>query len=218
MPILNLPPANPDSLIISYLTLRKLVGWMGIALVPVLVIGSFFLDHTNKIQVSVSAYYFTHMRNALVGIICGISLFLLSYHGYTWKDSLASKLAGIFSLGIAFFPTSETNDAKDIISKLHFISSGIFFIILAYMSLFLFTKSSGNMTPEKIKRNRIYRICGIIMAFCIIGIAIISIPSINAKISFKQLVITFETLALESFGLSWLTKGEFLLKDRVSNS
>jgi hypothetical protein len=214
MAILNLPPANPNNLIISYITLRKIIGWMGITLVPILVLGSFWLDHTSQIQVSVSAYYYTHMRNALVGIICGISLFLLSYHGYSWKDSLASKLAGIFSLGIAFFPTSETNNAKDIISTLHFITSGIFFIILAYMSLFLFTKTSGDMTPEKLKRNWVYRICGVIMVACILGIAIISIPTVHAKIPHTKLVITMETLALEAFGLSWLTKGELLLKDK----
>jgi hypothetical protein len=96
-------PSDPDSLVISYLTLRKLVGLLGISLIPILIFGSFILDDTKQIQVSVSAYYHTSMRNALVGIVCGISLFLLSYHGYTWRDSVASKLAGLFALVLPFF-------------------------------------------------------------------------------------------------------------------
>src|ERR1700712_569374 len=191
---IDLPkPSNPDSLIISYLTLRKVIGFLAVSIVPVLVLGSFILDHTNKIQISASAYYYTSMRNPLVGIICGISMFLISYHGYTWKDSLASKLAGIFALGIPFFPTSETSDKSDIISTLHYITSAIFFAILSYMSIFLFTKTSGNMTPEKKMRNRIYRICGIIMLISIIGIPIDGITAVHNLIGFLKPTLILET-------------------------
>src|SRR6186997_2535153 len=130
--------SDPDSRIISYMTLRRVVGFLGISCPLVLILGSFILDHTMELQVSVSAYYYTCMRNALVGMICGVSLFLLSYHGYKWYDSLMSKLAGLFALGIAFFPTSETNDKSDIISTLHYVTAGIFFVILSFMSIFLF--------------------------------------------------------------------------------
>jgi hypothetical protein len=207
-------PKDPGSMIISYLTLRKILGLLGISLVPVLILGSFLLDHTNQVQISVSAYYHTHMRNVLVGVLCGMSLFLLSYHGYEWKDSLASKLAGAFALGIAFFPTSQTDDKADIISKLHYITSGIFFVILSYMSIFLFTKSSGHKTPEKKKRNRIYRTCGIIMIISVAGIPVDGIKAIHDKIIFLKPTLILETLALTSFGISWLTKGEGLLPDK----
>ena len=206
--------ADPSSIIISYMTLRKIIGLLGISLVPVLILGSFILDHTTDIQASASAYYHTSMRNGLVGITCGISFFLLSYHGYTWKDSLASKLAGIFALGIAFFPTSATNDKGDIFSILHFITSGIFFVILAYMSIFLFTKSPGNLTRKKKIRNRIYKICGIIMLISVAGIPIDRIQAIHDRIAFLKPILILETFALVSFGFSWLTKGEFLLKDK----
>ncbi len=155
------------------------------------------------------------MRNLLEGVICGIALFLLSYHGYKWYDSVTSKIAGLFALGIAFFPTSESSDKTDIISKLHYISAGIFFAALAFMSIFLFTKSSGYKTPQKKKRNRIYRVCGIIMIVSVIGIPIDNISAVNERIGFLKPTLIFETLALTAFGFSWLTKGEFLLKDEV---
>jgi hypothetical protein len=207
-------PTSPDSLVISYLTLRKLVGLLGISLIPVLILGTFILDHTTQILASVSAYYYTSMRNALVGIVCGISLFLLSYNGYTRLDAIASKTAGVFALGIAFLPTSDVSDKSDIISKLHYITAGIFFAILAFMSIFLFTKSSGNMTPEKKKRNRVYRICGIIMLVSVIGIPIDGIPAIYERIKSIKPTLILEFFALTSFGISWLTKGEFILADK----
>ena len=207
-------PKPPESIIISYLTMRKVIGFLGILLVPVLIIGSLLLDHTKEIKVSVSAYYYSHMRNVLVGVLCCISLFLFSYHGYSWKDSLASKLAGLFALGIAFFPTSETNDKHDPISILHYITAGIFFVILSYMSIYLFTKTSGRITSQKKKRNHVYRVCGIIMAVSAAAIPLEKINVIYEHISFLKPTLLLETFALISFGISWLTKGEFLLKDK----
>ena len=208
-------PIPPDSLVISFLTLRKIVGFLAISLVPAMILGSFIFDHTHYIQISVSAYYHTNMRDLLIGIVCGISLFLLSYNGYTKQDSIFSKLAGLFALGIAFFPTSATSDKGDIISTLHYLTSGVFFAILSYMSVFLFTKSKGIITPEKRKRNRIYRVSGIIMAASVIGIPIDSITAVHNLIGFLKPTIILETIALVTFGISWLTKGQFILKDKI---
>lgn len=207
-------PALPDPLIISYMTLRKVIGFLGLFLVPVMVLGSLILDHPPKIQISVSAYYYTSMRNELEGIICGISLFLLSYHGYSKQDSIVSKIAGLFALGIAFFPTSETAQKGDVLSILHYLTAGVFFAALSYMSIWLFTKSDGNKTEQKKKRNRVYRVCGVIMAVSVLGIPIDGIPAIHDKIIFLKPTLIFETLALVSFGISWLTKGEFILGDK----
>lgn len=201
-------------LIISYLTLRKWVGFLGIALAPVLVIGSLLLDRPRQILVSISAYYYSGMRNEMEGVLCGISMFLLAYRGYSRRDSIVSKLAGLFALCIAFFPTSESDDKGDLISKVHYITAGIFFALLAYMSIWLFTKTSGNMTRQKIKRNRVYRVCGIVMAVSVIGIPIDGIGAVHDAIGFLKPTLIFETIALVSFGISWLVKGELVLKDK----
>ncbi|MEJ7830618.1 MAG: hypothetical protein WKF91_20580 [Segetibacter sp.] len=205
-------PSGYDTLIISYLTLRKWVGFLGILLVPILIFGSFIFD-ANVIQVSISAYYHTSMRDVFVGILSAISMFLFSYNGYERQDAIASKSAGLFALCIAFLPTSPVNDKTDITSILHYITAAIFFAILSYMSIFLFTKTRGDMTREKKKRNKIYRACGVIMAVSVIGIPIVKIPAISDYIALLEPVLVLETLALFSFGFSWLIKGEFLLKD-----
>ena len=201
-------------MIISYMTLRKILGLLGVSLVPVMIIGSVAIDHLNTVEVSVSAYYYTSMRNGLVGILCGMSLFLLSYHGNERIDSIASKLAGVFALGIAFFPTSPTGEKDDLVSIIHYVTSGIYFAILSYMSVFLFTRSRGYKTHEKKKRNRVYRICGIIMAASAICIPLDGIKGVHDQIVFLKPTLILETIALTSFGISWLIKGEFLLADK----
>ncbi|TDW96170.1 hypothetical protein [Dinghuibacter silviterrae] len=200
--------------VLSYATLHKVVGFLGIGLVPVVVIGSLLLDHPPVIQVSVSAYYYTGMRDEMEGIICGIALFLMCYHGYSTLDSVISKLAGFFALGIAFLPTSDTSSKTDLLSILHYTTSGIFFALLAFMSIALFTKSAGHKTEQKIKRNRVYRVCGILMAVSVVLIPIDEIGVIHARIGFLKPTLILETIALVSFGISWLTKGEFILKDK----
>jgi len=209
------PTSKSDNLmIISYMALRKTLGLLGIALVPVMIIGSIAIDHLNYIEISVSAYYYTSMRNGLIGILCCMSLFLLSYNGNERRDSVASKLAGIFALGIAFFPTSAGDSKADIVSILHYVCAGIFFFILSYMSIFLFTKSGPVKTEEKKKRNRVYRTCGIIMAASALCIPLAGIEGIHEKIKFLKPTLLLETIALTTFGISWLIKGEVLLADK----
>ena len=77
--------------------------------------------------------------------------------------------------------------------------------------MFLFTKSSGQMTPEKKKRNLIYKVCGIGM----VGSFILLIPFNIFDVKIGTWIV--EAIALTFFGISWLTKSEayrILYKDK----
>ncbi|MEP6844586.1 MAG: hypothetical protein ABI861_01220 [Panacibacter sp.] len=54
--------ADPDSIIITYLTLRKIIGILAISLPFILVLGSLILDEPKEIHSSLSAYYYSHTR------------------------------------------------------------------------------------------------------------------------------------------------------------
>lgn len=55
---------------------------------------------------------------------------------------------------------------------------------------------------------------GIIMIVCIVAIALSMLVFKTAAVNF-HLVFWFESIALISFGISWITKAEFLfLKDK----
>lgn len=66
-----------NSLVISYLALRKAIGYLGIALPFVVVLGAWLLKGLG-IQSSISDYYFTDMRDVFVGILFSIGVFLAS--------------------------------------------------------------------------------------------------------------------------------------------
>lgn len=233
------------SLAISYLGLRRAIGFIGIFLPLVLALGKILIEGPNDngslIQGSISAYYYTVMRNVFVGSLCAIGVFLVSYR-YQRHDIIVAILAGIFAICVALFPTSPGVDAtssEKIIGTVHIVSAALFFTTLAYISLFLFTKTHPENTlkphkpleylsllivtrtppeePLKLRkkwRNIIYRICGYTILVCMILMGIAAIPSIKILIEQLQLVFWLESIAIVAFGLSWLIKGETILRDR----
>jgi hypothetical protein len=80
----------------SYLSLRKTVGWIGILLPLVLMIGAYLFINEPIALKNISLYYHTGMRDVFVGVLCAIALFLFFYKGYDRLDNLAANLAGLF--------------------------------------------------------------------------------------------------------------------------
>ena len=223
MPSENNTSAN-NLLVISFLSIRKAIGVLGISLPLALLFGTFLLNDCQEIQGSISAYYYTSMRNIFVGILCVVAFYLFSYKGYDSTDRILSALSGLASLGVALLPTSVeppltacVNEVvpDSIISHLHFIFAASFFLISAFISIRQFTLGGPNPTIQKLKRNNVYRICGYLMIFCIfmIGVYILFLKAQIPELVEYKPVFWLESIALWAFGISWLVKGEFLLED-----
>lgn len=193
----------------SYLALRKSVGWIGILLPIVLMIGAHALFGEPWIKESISHYYHTSMGDVFVGALCAVALFLFFYVGHDIYDNTIATIAGMFALGVAWFPVTNHGEATGS-GIIHLISAASLFTTLAFFSYFIFTKGAENPTPEKLIRNKIYKRCGIVIAACIVGILAYKITS-DIESSF---VFWAETVALVTFGISWLTKGEAIYADR----
>lgn len=140
---------------------------------PILLVIGKLLWQGPGFQDSISSYYYTVMRDVLVGSLCAIGVFLWSYKGYDdpdwllpsakvpdWlrpfakvTDNRASNLAGASAIGVALFPTTPGTDpttlreltGNESYGGLHVAFAALFFISLAYMSIRLFTKHD----PEK---------------------------------------------------------------------
>jgi hypothetical protein len=208
-----------NSLVFSYLTLRTTIGVLGMALPFVVSLGALVLFQTG-FQSSISAYYYTGMRDVLVGVLWAIGFFLFSYKGYDRVDNIAGNLACLFAVGVALFPTSPdgaTNSGLLLIGAVHAVFAGLFFLTLIYFCLFLFTKTDPHAPPtkRKLQRNRVYRACGYCMSVCILLIAIYTLLPLNLASLFTACkpVYWLEALAILAFGVSWFTKGEAILKD-----
>jgi hypothetical protein len=200
----------------SYLSLRKAVGWIGILLPFVLVLGNIFIFREREVLTNMSVYYHTGMHDIFVGSICAIALFLFFYRGYDRWDDLSADIAGVFALGVAFFPTVE-DGPWDWAAWIHFISAACFLVILAIISLFLFTRGEEHPTGMKRKRNIVYRVCGIVMLASLASIEIFFLffDGINSD---SRYVLIAETVTLMAFGISWLTKGGTLYPDKPKNN
>ena len=213
---------NPGTLAWSYLALRQAIGALGIALPFVLSLGAIIVFRTG-LQASLSEYYHTGMRDVFVGTLCAIGVFLFSYKGHTGKDdndNLVGNFAGVFAIGVALFPTDLPSDAKTpqtTIGIVHVVFASLFFLTLAYFSLFLFTKTDPTKTPtpRKRRRNQVYRVCGYTIVTSIVLIFLLSIlpANIQEAVSACNPVYWLESLAVVAFGVSWLTKGEAILQD-----
>ena len=137
-------------------------------------------------------------------ILGSASILLMYFDGYDRVDDIINTIAGMFGLLICLFPCEHEAEKVgtfqipvEVSAVIHNISAVVFFAILAYVSLFQFTKSGGDMTENKKKRNAIYRVCGIGM---MASFALFLLPDFYIK------TWLIEMLALSFFGISWLTK------------
>jgi len=204
--------------IISYMTLRKLVGFLGFLFPIILFFGAKWIGGYS-IQKSISAYYHTNMGDVFVGILFVVGIFLFAYKGHGLFDNILGFFSCIFALGTAICPTAPEGNVLKLyqtIGTWHFICATLFFLTLIIFSMFLFTKTHKNRPPTQRKktRNKIYRFCGIMMLLCIIMIGLYHVLNLDeTALANINPVFWLEALALWFFGISWFTKGEAILWD-----
>lgn len=225
-----------DRLVLSYLTLRWVVGVLGVALPVLVVAGDLTIGASGRLLDSISAYYDTVMVGVFVGTLFAVGVFLFAYRGYpaetedrTWyqpladdspryerlSDNAAGNLACVFALGVALFPVS----GGGWINTIHFVSAAALFLTLSYFSIVLFTKTKKDEEPsrEKLARNRFYRWMGAIMLACVGLMLVYSLWLKDTVVGDWKPVLVLETVALWAFGAAWFIKGETLMKDRPTS-
>lgn len=212
-------PDLNNNLVISYLGLRRAIGILGIALPFVLAIGE-ILHRGSGIEGSISSYYHTGMRDVFVGCLCAIGIFLMSYRGYD-RDHIAGIFGGICAVGVALFPMAGEADHTShahVIGVLHYVFAALLFLTLAFFCLILFTKTGpeNTPTPQKRQRNFVYKICGITILICIVLVPATRLLPGDSPVGSIGPVFWLEALAIVSFGVSWMVKGETILRDAAT--
>lgn len=183
---------NP--LVVSHLTLRRMIGIAGFILPIVL--------WANEQRDSISNYYYGSMRDYFVGSMVAIGAFLAAYNGYDWRDAVAGRIAGAAALLVALCPHQHPQ-----YGFMHFVGAVVFLLTLAYFSLYLFTRHDGvSITREKSNRNKIYALCGLLI--------LVGVGGTVAGVAFGKSIFWWEALAVIAFGTSWLVKGEIILADQ----
>ncbi len=208
--------------------MRRAVGLIALTLPLALASGSILssllgpghaLPHP-LLERSISDYYYTSMHDYLVGSLCAIAAFLACSRGYDVQDEITGYLAGLFTFGVAFFPSFNPRgthltplDIRD--GYIHTLFAALMFLVLAYFCIFLFRRSAPDhlLTRRKRHRNRIYGLCGLVMVLCIALVVILTLGAALERRRPSPALFWCETLALAAFGVAWLTKGKGILRD-----
>lgn len=198
-----------------YLRIRNLCGLLGIILPWLALFSAGIADHSftgDKWWWSISATYY--LTPALVGVLVPACIVMISYIGYDWTDNVLTTLAGLFGLCIVLFPCSVgwnepgtpvgffqlPMEASHII---HTVCACLFFVLNALIAICQFTKHGETMTPQKLVRNKIYRICG----YGMLGVmAVFALIRLFHAPGWTVMIV--EIILLHLYGFAWLVKGE----------
>ena len=163
------PPKSVE--LLSYMRMRKTIGWLGMLLPFVLLFGNYFLNHggffnndwfvqinedysyqnQGSFKNSVSHYYYTTMGEIFTGTLFAVGLFMVCYKGHPkrdedkgFSDNVMTNLAGLFAMGVAIFPTTARFPLQDNLRS--FISTGsVGNIHYIFAGLFFFTLAVMSM-------------------------------------------------------------------------
>ena len=211
--------AGDAELAAAYTYLQRAVGVIAVLLPATLVVGHLVIGDTDEpgLQGSISAYYYTHMGNVFVGALCALAVFFLSYNYRPIRsfetDNVLSRFASLAAVGVAVFPTADdavfADSGEKLVSTLHLVCAGALFGLLGVFAMFRFTMTgkAAEITPEKRRRNRLYRVCGTLI---FTSMALVLVSNVIKPPPSWHTLFWLETVCVVAFGVSWLVKGGFL--------
>ncbi len=184
--------------IITTDALRRFVGYLGILLAFILLIGGCLLCE-KPLQSTVSAYYYTCMRDVFVGVMFLVGSFLVTYRGHDSRDDWITTFAGLFAFTTGLVPP----EGWSLTGAVHFGAATLFILFLAIMSHDQFSKCSDR------KMKQVYKDCGVIVLGCLVVIGLYILLQRTGHLEAQHgFIFWMETLALVVFGFSWLAKGD----------
>ncbi|MFB9222061.1 hypothetical protein [Paracoccus cavernae] len=224
-----------NDLVQSFLAVRRGLGLLGYVLPIALIFYGLFVPQWAL--ASISAYFYSPMRELFVGTLCAQAVFLWNYEGYRpnagefLSDKAVSRIASFGALVVAFAPLQpgiktappagealappfEPTFLQTIISPvyvemMHGAGAALFFGALAVYCLVNFVRGDDSR-PTKKAENRIYRCCGWIIVGCMAGYAALKLSGFEETATRMRAVFWLECIACAAFATSWAVKGEAL--------
>lgn len=169
---------------------------------------------------SISATFYATSGWVMAGVLCGFFGFLKTYKGYDLGDRCTTNFSAFMALGILIFPckcqaagerTGIFNLPTETSNVIHCIIAALLFGSFAYMIGFRFTKTWDplfHQTKKKETRNKIYRVCALIITLAMANQVLTSILGI------KWFTIINETIMLWAFSFAWAVKADTFKKWR----
>ncbi len=212
-------------LVVSFLTTGRAIALLGLFLPASMLAWS--LMTRSSIRGSLSEYYYTPVRDLMVGTLITMALFLWSYRGFSDRDDdlradrRVGKIASVAAAIIAFAPITPRNDDRCTLVQciigdrsaafIHGIGASAFFICLAVFCLVLLPRSVVS-SHGALRRVRIYLTCGwiIVAAIVFIGIWQFLPAEIVFALGHFRPVFWAEAAAIVAFSFAWIVRGRAL--------
>jgi hypothetical protein len=205
-------PVNEPRYVRSYVFTRFAIGLLGVLLPPVLAfLEPALFDGLPAPRGSLSAYYYSGLREFFVGGLWAIGVFLIVYKflDFSW-EGLLSSLAGAAAVLVAVFPTERPGNGvtltpfqvklgEDVVTAIHY-GSAIAFIALLLPIVLFFARDEGR------RKHRNWQGFHTVTAVLILaGAGLAAFAGITGGPD--KGVLFGEWIAIWAFGASWLAKG-----------
>lgn len=204
----------------TYFGLRIGLIVTGVAL-PLIVLFAGGILHHVWLKPSISDYYhpgpqalhFFTTRDFFVGGLFAAAACLYLYKGFSTRENVALNLAGVFACFVALLPTGAGDDDQGVIPVLHGTSAVLFFLCIAYVSLFHSRDTLRLLPPDR----RAY----FAKRYVWTALALIASPLIAVVLSFtiegrfRALVFWVEACAVWAFAYYWYVKTREMRESRA---
>jgi hypothetical protein len=201
-------PTDQDATTVK--RLRIGVGVVGLALPIVLPLGNSIISAHLGLLASLSGSYYTHMRNFFVGGLWAIGVILLCYR-HNRREDRWSSVAGFFAILVALCPmeppasiVAHASTTQKVLGQIHTVSAAVVFTALAVFCIRLFRDEAE---PDGPLRRRIYLVCGVVIAACILGIVVADLVHFSGGGGLTP-VFAGESIAVFAFGAAWFVKSD----------
>jgi hypothetical protein len=156
---------------------------------------------------SMSAYYYSPMRNVFVGVLVATGALLYLYKGFSSAENLTLNLAGLLAVGVAWLPTAAEGTERNAVGFAHLACAVVFFLCIGYVSVFRAGDTLSLIKdPTKAKRlQRLYRVLGAGMVASPL-FALLASALLDPRGNNRSIVFYIEAAGVVMFAVYWLAK------------
>lgn len=220
-PVRDRPRAGEETsrYVRSYLIMRIVVGALGVALPFLLVlVDGWWFDGDPFPRDSLSAYYYSGVRELFVGTLCAIGVFLFTYKvADRTLDNSLSFVAGVAAGMVALFPTEPPSGGialtplqerwgEGVVGTIHYGAATVFIVSLAVISYY-YGKREGDRPARPGGRSpafwrRFHWLCAGAIGAALVWIVVTEIAG-----GPRTSLLIGEAVSVWAFGVSWFWKG-----------
>jgi len=190
----------------TYKGLRIGMAAMGLLLPFVLGFGGYFWKDL-PLQGSMSAYYYTPMRDFFVGVLWAIGAFLYLYKGYKYWENIFLNIAGLAAILVSIFPMEWKCGAECHPITIHGTFAVVFFVCIAIVCIFHATYTLCLIDDVRLRRRYTY-------AYRLAGFAMLVAPAIAYVLAVvlryreteNYAVFLVEAVGVWIFSIYWIVK------------